>query len=82
MLAQDGLPGFIASPDPLSLIVNAKLWHGDPAERILVDGSEQLVAGVGVELSTRRRNKLAGHVKVSREGAQLKLSVSIDQSLG
>jgi hypothetical protein len=42
-----------------------------------------LVAGVGVELSSRRRNKLAGRTsKVEWNGRSLALGVKIHEALG
>ncbi|SCV71639.1 BQ2448_3227 [Microbotryum intermedium] len=71
LAGQDGTPGFITSEDPRWIEIKAKTWQGDPIARTL--GSEfeisaekrldALVAGVGIELWSRRRNKLAGMAK-------------------
>ncbi|KAK4050783.1 hypothetical protein OIV83_003204 [Microbotryomycetes sp. JL201] len=86
MLAgKDGEPGFIDAPDKQTLIVHANTWPGDPATRYLASPGQDpaLVAGVGVELTTRRRNKLAGSATVlSNKDHDLKLEIKISQALG
>lgn len=85
LLARDGVPGFIDSPDPSHLDIEAKIWRGDPAARVFSGPQQregQLVAGVGVELNSRRRNKFAGLASVTRHEDILKLSVSITEALG
>lgn len=60
-----GRPGFISSPNETELDVNLKLWPGDPMVGNLeqFDGAnEMLAAGIGIEFSTRRRNKFAGSI--------------------
>ncbi|KAI5476115.1 hypothetical protein MNV49_000385 [Pseudohyphozyma bogoriensis] len=87
LCGEQGTPGFIDSPDEHTLDVRARSWQGDPAMRLLKGGTEEedrfLVAGVGVETTTRRRNKLAGHVAgVSWEGVDLNLEITIDEAMG
>lgn len=55
-----GNSGFISSPDPRTLRVAAKPLWGDPLGEHLATGSE--VGLLGIELSTRRRNRLNGVV--------------------
>lgn len=56
----EGPPGFMVSPDPRSLRVNALPVHGDPAGTALSRGSG--VGLLGIELHSRRRNRLNGTV--------------------
>lgn len=85
LAGQNGVPGFIGSRDRTHLDIEAKVWSGDPARRIFRESQHregQLVAGVGVELHTRRRNKFAGLASVTRQEDSLNLSVSITEALG
>lgn len=83
LAGEEGQPGFISAPSPRSLQINASTWPGDPIARTLAHGEKnQLVAGVGVELSSRRRNKLAGHAEALWSGNKLKLDIDIDEALG
>jgi ferredoxin-NADP reductase/predicted pyridoxine 5'-phosphate oxidase superfamily flavin-nucleotide-binding protein len=72
-----GQPGFLQSPDPLTLIVDAARDPEDPAERGMEDGDA--IGLVGVDLMTRRRNRLNG--KVSRNGGD-GFSVTVGHSFG
>lgn len=73
LAGRDGQPGFVKTPTPRLMQVVAEPSKGDPAWRTLVQGAQDvLVAGVGVELTTRRRNKLAGR-SFSDSGAHLAL---------
>ncbi|KAG7439640.1 uncharacterized protein BT62DRAFT_912963 [Guyanagaster necrorhizus] len=60
----DGKPGFISNPRYTTLSFNVKVWDGDPFIRNARDSGdgEMLMAGIGVEFSTRRRNKFAGKI--------------------
>ena len=72
-----GGPGFIASPAPDVLAVGARLDPDDPASGGLREGD--VVGLLGIELHTRRRNRLNGIIRTStREGLQ----VMVDQSFG
>ena len=79
--------------DPkLETELNVKAWFpvGDPARDNLVRGmslgSRRLVAGVGLELLNRRRNKFAGHissVKTIEDGtSEWTLTLQIEYVLG
>jgi predicted pyridoxine 5'-phosphate oxidase superfamily flavin-nucleotide-binding protein len=72
-----GQPGFLQSPDPLTLMVDAARDPEDPAERGMEDGDA--IGLVGVDLVTRRRNRLNG--KVSRNGGD-GFSVTVGHSFG
>lgn len=56
-----GEPGFLRSPDPLTLTVMAGRDPSDPADAGLEDGDA--VGLLGVELQTRRRNRLNGVIR-------------------
>jgi predicted pyridoxine 5'-phosphate oxidase superfamily flavin-nucleotide-binding protein len=58
-----GTPGFATSPDPLHLLISALPHPDDPLASNLAEGSP--VALLGIELSTRRRNRLSGTVAPS-----------------
>lgn len=72
-----GPPGFLQAPDPLRLTVAAKPEPDDPAEEGLHDGAA--IGLLGIELETRRRNRLNGTVE--RKGAD-GFTVSVEQSFG
>ncbi|MFC3690845.1 pyridoxamine 5'-phosphate oxidase family protein [Chenggangzhangella methanolivorans] len=55
-----GEPGFLRSPDPLTLAVSTARDPSDPADAGLEDGDA--VGLLGIELHTRRRNRLNGIV--------------------
>lgn len=74
---RSGRPGFLHSPDPLTLEINAVCDPDDPAEAGLNDGDA--IGLVGVDFLTRRRNRLNGNVV--RGGAD-HFSVSVGQSFG
>ena len=67
-----GRAGFLSSPDPFHLVVDLARDPADPAEDGLDDG--EAVAVLGIELHTRRRNRLNGTVR-SRGGAGFTLVV-------
>jgi ferredoxin-NADP reductase/predicted pyridoxine 5'-phosphate oxidase superfamily flavin-nucleotide-binding protein len=80
-------PGFIHSPNAKTLDIQANPIQGDPLAETLNEWSlekENLENGVrlgllGVELTSRRRNRLAAHVtRYSDDGVQLE----IDQAFG
>lgn len=72
-----GPPGFARSPDPLRLQVDAEPPPGDPAGPLLADGAP--VGLLGMELPTRRRNRLNGRILRRSAGT---LEVAVDQSFG
>lgn len=90
----DGNIGFVQSPNVHTLTVDARLWDGDPLMQTtntwLADCGKAtkryrfLTAGLGIEFSTRRRNKFAGWIssvhKVNDFDYQLTLTVN--QALG
>lgn len=72
-----GCTGFIHSPDPWQLEVNAVVNEIDPLASCI---NEKVPVGLlGIDLSTRRRNRLNARVI---ESSQSGFSVSVDQSFG
>lgn len=72
-----GAPGFVQSPDPVTLRVDSVADTGDPAAAGLAIGRD--VALLGLDLTTRRRNRANGQVAaVDGQG----LSVHVTQSFG
>ncbi len=72
-----GSPGFLRSPDPRHLLVSALPPLGDPARESLRVGAP--IAFVGVELHTRRRNRLTGKITALDAGG---FAFEVDQSFG
>ncbi len=72
-----GTPGFAWSPNPRQLRVDRIPFAADPLAEALTPGSP--IAFLGIELPTRRRNRLNGHVAcIDRQG----FLVTVDQSFG
>jgi len=72
-----GAPGFIASPDPYTLLVRASPHPGDTlADHLRVQAPIGLL---GLELHTRRRNRMNGRVTRIAEGG---FEVRVDQAFG
>ena len=83
--------GFATSPHYTKLLMNTRLIHGDPLEEnVKLFGSgngngreKMLIAGIGIEFSTRRRNKFAGHVTaVLQDGEKLAIELEVTQASG
>ncbi|MDT3722291.1 pyridoxamine 5'-phosphate oxidase family protein [Pseudomonas oryzihabitans] len=72
----EGAPGFVSAPTPTRLDIAAGLPAGDPAGAGLGDGAA--VGLLGIELHTRRRNRVNGEIELTPQG----LRVSVDQSFG
>lgn len=81
-----GQPGFISSPSDSELDMVLTTWRGDPLlENLKSFGkkSKTLVAGLGIEFPTRRRNKFAGWItRVDETDAQVHLRVKVNQAIG
>lgn len=74
---REGEPGFLHAPDPFRLRVDGRRDPDDPAEAGLEDGDG--VALLGIELATRRRNRLNGTVeRAGPEG----FAIHVEQSFG
>lgn len=72
-----GTPGFVYSPDPGTLRVDALPGANDPAAATFGDSRE--VAILGLDLSTRRRNRANGSIASLDEGG---FTVAVRQSFG
>lgn len=82
-----GEVGFVKSSDEYSMSIDLVTWEGDPLLRGLKGRRDEigrvLMAGVGVELSTRRRNKFAGWVESSSiDGSSVHLNIHVNQAVG
>ncbi|MCA6126175.1 pyridoxamine 5'-phosphate oxidase family protein [Bradyrhizobium sp. WSM 1704] len=72
-----GRPGFIASPTPHSLEIDARPDPSDPVSAGMRDGDA--IGLLGIELHTRRRNRANGLLRASSGKA---LGFDLDQSFG
>ena len=72
-----GFPGFMASPDPKTLRIAARPGPHDLLAKNLAAGAP--LGLLGIELSTRRRNRMNGRVSML-DGSGF--AVSVDQSFG
>ena len=72
-----GRPGFATSPDASALRIRASLAAGDGLEHALEDGAKLGI--LGIELATRRRNRLNGRV-ARTDGPGF--AVEVEQSFG
>ncbi|KAJ5988515.1 hypothetical protein N7481_003725 [Penicillium waksmanii] len=71
MAGPGGEIGFVTSPSRQTLSIVASLWDGDPIletvaawmkDSGIYETDNHLIAGLGIEFSTRRRNKFAGRI--------------------
>ena len=73
----DGAPGFVSSPDPRTLRIGGSPGIDDPLRAAIVTGAP--VGLLGIELHTRRRNRMNGHVAAcDREG----FAVTVEHAFG
>ncbi len=72
-----GAPGFVHAPSARALEIGARPVPGDALEGSLGPGADLGV--LGIELETRRRNRVNGRVSRSGEGG---FTVAVDQSFG
>lgn len=73
----EGPPGFAQSPDPRRLEIARRPAPGDPAAEGVAVGAS--VGLLGIELETRRRNRMNGRVTRLDEAG---LTLEVDQSFG
>lgn len=73
----EGAEGFVSSPDPRHLLIDARARDDDPAGPGLTSG--QAIGLLGIELHTRRRNRLNGLIGQAADG---RLEVVVEQSFG
>jgi uncharacterized protein len=72
-----GAPGFVQSPDAVTLHIEAVPDPGDPAAEALLPGRE--IGLLGIDLSTRRRIRANGRI-VRRDADGMR--VAVEQSFG
>ena len=72
-----GPDGFVTSPNPRSLVIDAKPVPGDGLEAALLPGAD--IGILGIELTSRRRNRVNGTISDSGSNT---LVFSVDQSFG
>jgi ferredoxin-NADP reductase/predicted pyridoxine 5'-phosphate oxidase superfamily flavin-nucleotide-binding protein len=72
-----GSPGFLTSPDPRTLISTTLPSAGDALAGALARGSD--VGLLGIELATRRRNRVNGRIAAASDAA---VTLAVDQSFG
>ncbi|MGU3665331.1 pyridoxamine 5'-phosphate oxidase family protein [Methylobacterium sp. A49B] len=72
-----GTPGFIRAPTSRELDIAVQPDPGDPARAGMADGDA--LGLLGIELHTRRRNRVNGLIRASDGG---NLHVAVDQSFG
>jgi uncharacterized protein len=72
-----GNPGFLSTPDDLTLHVVAKPLFGDPLATTLAAGID--IGLLGIELQTRRRNRINGIVTATRSDS---FEVQVGQCFG
>ncbi|WP_281556850.1 pyridoxamine 5'-phosphate oxidase family protein [Thalassomonas sp. RHCl1] len=70
-------PGFITCPDDKTLNINTRPVKGDPLLKALNTGAR--LGLLGIELNTRRRNRLAAHIIQTDEQG---LTLAVDQAFG
>jgi ferredoxin-NADP reductase/predicted pyridoxine 5'-phosphate oxidase superfamily flavin-nucleotide-binding protein len=73
----EGAPGFMDSPEPRQLTIRSSPGVGDPVRAAIQAGAP--LGMLGIELHTRRRNRLNGNVIATDEGS---FSVRVEHSFG
>ena len=72
----EGADGFIHSPDPQRLVLSTEIDPQDPLASRLAEGAD--VGVVGIELATRRRNRLSGRTRRTDDG----FAIDVRQTFG
>ncbi len=72
----EGRPGFMSSPTPTTLDIRSTLEPSDPASEGMADGKP--IGLLGIEMHTRRRNRMNGFVSTAANGYR----IDVDQSFG
>jgi hypothetical protein len=84
-LSKSGELGFITSPDDTTLVMKVDVGDGDPITENIssVSDGQNLIAGLGIEFSSRRRNKFAGSIaSIEQSRSSMELTLKIKQALG
>ncbi|KAJ6625412.1 hypothetical protein B0H10DRAFT_2161916 [Mycena sp. CBHHK59/15] len=86
LASKDGKPGFIRAPRYSMLTVDANLWVGEPLienSKLFGRDGPMLVAGIGIEFATRRRNKFAGAIsRLETANNSTKLEFRVNEAIG
>ncbi|KAJ6594548.1 hypothetical protein B0H19DRAFT_1095965 [Mycena capillaripes] len=86
LAGEDGKTGFVHAPRYSTLRVDAKLWDGDPLienSKLFEQEQQMLVAGIGVEFGTRRRNKFAGSIsQLNQVDGRMELDFFVNEAIG
>ena len=72
-----GHPGFVQSPDPVTLHIAALPDAGDPAAETLA--ADRDIGILGIDFSTRRRNRANGRIQSLDTGG---ITIAVNQSFG
>jgi ferredoxin-NADP reductase/predicted pyridoxine 5'-phosphate oxidase superfamily flavin-nucleotide-binding protein len=75
-----GPEGFITSPDPRALTINARPPAGDPLEVTIGPGAD--IGLLGIELASRRRNRVNGTIRGSQGDGSGVMIFDVGQSFG
>lgn len=70
-------PGFITSPDAVTLQIQAHPLPGDPLNANLHENAD--IGLLGIELATRRRNRMSGHISAIADGT---FAITVAQAFG
>ena len=73
----EGPPGFVSSPDPRTLRIDARLDRKDPAQAAFLAGTP--CGLLGIDLATRRRNRVNGMIVAAGSDG---LTIAVEQSFG
>ena len=73
----EGPDGFVTSPDSRHLLIDAKPVPGDALEKAFITDAD--VGILGIELATRRRNRVNGRIAANSSGG---ISFRVDQTFG
>jgi predicted pyridoxine 5'-phosphate oxidase superfamily flavin-nucleotide-binding protein len=74
--ALTGEPGFISSPDPTTLRIDALPQPADPAEPGFINGAD--IGLIGLDFTNRRRNRANGRLTAVDDG----ITMQVAQSFG
>ena len=70
----EGPDGFVKSPDSRTLTLATEIDHRDPLNAAFAAGTD--IGMVGIELATRRRNRLSGAIRPDGAGYVIDLNMS------
>ena len=86
LAGSSGEPGFVSSPREDRLDMDVRVWEGDPFKdniNLFEREEKLLIAGIGIEFSTRRRNKFAGYITdVRKHGDTYQFKTTVNQAIG